>query len=158
MGWGRIKKTLKEKKSFAIVGSHKEGLRIKNLLEQIAQIDALYFVNPSEKDTEDGNSFDIQLNQLNDLVRIKKIHEVVFCAKDISAQSTIEIMSTFSTLHKVDFKISQPNTLFLIGSNSIHSSGDLYMVDMNTINKIKNIRSKRIFDLSAAIVLSLIHI
>ena len=157
MGWGRIKKTLKEKKSFAIVGSHKEGLRIKNLLEQIAQIDALYFVNPSEKDTEDGNSFDIQLNQLNDLVRIKKIHEVVFCAKDISAQSTIEIMSTFSTLHKVDFKISQPNTLFLIGSNSIHSSGDLYMVDMNTINKIKNIRSKRIFDLSAAIVLLTIY-
>jgi GT2 family glycosyltransferase len=157
MGWGRIKKTLKEKKSFAIVGSHKEGLRIKNLLEQIAQIDALYFVNPSEKDTEDESSFDIQLNQLNDLVRIKKIHEVVFCAKDISAQSTIEIMSTFSTLHKVDFKISQPNTLFLIGSNSIHSSGDLYMVDMNTINKIKNIRSKRIFDLSAAIVLLTIY-
>ena len=157
MGWGQIKTTLKEKKSFAIVGSHKEGLRIKNLLEQIAQIEALYFVNPSEKDAKDENSFDIQLNQLNDLVRIKKIHEVVFCAKDISAQSTIEIMSTFSTLHKVDFKISQPNTLFLIGSNSIHSSGDLYMVDMNTINKIKNIRSKRIFDLSAAIVLLTIY-
>ena len=157
MGWGQIKTTLKEKKSFAIVGSHKEGLRIKNLLEQIAQIEALYFVNPSEKDAKDENSFDIQLNQLNDLVRIKKIHEVVFCAKDISAQSTIEIMSTFSTLHKVDFKISQPNTLFLIGSNSIHSSGDLYMVDMNTINKIKNIRSKRIFDLSSAILLLIVY-
>lgn len=157
MGWGRIKTSLKEKKSFAIVGSHKEGLRIKNLLEQIAQIEALYFVNPSKKDDQDGNAFDIQLNQLNDLVRIKKIHEVVFCAKDISAQSTIEIMSTFSTLHKVDFKISQPNTLFLIGSNSIHSSGDLYMVDMNSINKIKNIRSKRLFDLSAAILLFAVY-
>ena len=157
MGWGRIKTSLKEKKSFAIVGSHKEGLRIKNLLEQIAQIEALYFVNPSKKDDQDGNAFDIQLNQLNDLVRIKKIHEVVFCAKDISAQSTIEIMSTFSTIHKVDFKISQPNTLFLIGSNSIHSSGDLYMVDMNSINKIKNIRSKRLFDLSAAILLFAVY-
>jgi len=157
MGWGRIKTTIKEKKSFAIVGSKDEGIRIKNLLEQIAQIEELYFVNPSIIVGKDEPSFNIQLNQLNDLVRIKKIHEVVFCAKDISAQSTIEIMSTFSTLHKVDFKISQPNTLFLIGSNSIHSSGDLYMVDMNTINNIKNIRAKRLFDLSSAILLISIY-
>ena len=157
MGWGRIKTTIKEKKSFAIVGSQDEGLRIKNLLEQIAQIEELYFVNPSLIVGKDEASFKIQLNQLNDLVRIKKIHEVVFCAKDISAQSTIEIMSTFSTLHKVDFKISQPNTLFLIGSNSIHSSGDLYMVDMNTINNIKNIRAKRLFDLSSSILLISIY-
>ena len=157
MGWGRIKTTIKEKKSFAIVGSKDEGIRIKNLLEQIAQIEELYFVNPSIIVGKDETSFNIQLNQLNDLVRIKKIHEVVFCAKDISAQSTIEIMSTFSTLHKVDFKISQPNTLFLIGSNSIHSSGDLYMVDMNTINNIKNIRAKRLFDLSSAILLISIY-
>ena len=157
MGWGRIKTTIKEKKSFAIVGSKDEGIRIKNLLEQIAQIEELYFVNPSIIVGNYEPSFNIQLNQLNDLVRIKKIHEVVFCAKDISAQSTIEIMSTFSTLHKVDFKISQPNTLFLIGSNSIHSSGDLYMVDMNTINNIKNIRAKRLFDLSSAILLISIY-
>ena len=62
-------------------------------------------------------------------------------------------MSKFSSIQKVDFKISQPNTLFLIGSNSIHSSGDLYMMDMNTINKVKNIRSKRLFDFSSSVVL-----
>lgn len=151
--WGKVKTAIKEKKSFAIIGSHNEGKRIKSLLEQVAQIEALYFVNP--KKGENDTSFHFQLNQLNDLVRIKKIDEVVFCAKDITAQSTIEIMSMFSGTNKVDFKISQPNTLFLIGSNSIHSSGDLYMVDMNTINNVKNIRSKRLFDIASALLLLL---
>ena len=95
------------------------------------------------------------MNQLNDLIEIEKIDEVVFCAKDISAQSTIEIMSTFSNNHKVDFKISQPNTYFLIGSNSIHSSGDLYMLDMNNINRYNNIRSKRLLDFISALFLLL---
>ena len=153
LNWGKLKTSIKEKKSFAVVGSKSEGNRIKNLLEQVAQIDQLYFVNPNANNSENNQSFDAQLNQLYDLVKIKKIDEVVFCAKDISAQSTIEIMSKFSSIQKVDFKISQPNTLFLIGSNSIHSSGDLYMMDMNTINKVKNIRSKRLFDFSSSMVL-----
>ena len=153
LNWGKIKTSIKEKKSFAVVGSKSEGNRIKNLLEQVAQIDQLYFVNPNANNSENNQSFDAQLNQLYDLVKIKRIDEVVFCAKDISAQSTIEIMSKFSSIQKVDFKISQPNTLFLIGSNSIHSSGDLYMMDMNTINKVKNIRSKRLFDFSSSLVL-----
>lgn len=153
LNWGKIKTSIKEKKSFAVVGSKSEGNRIKNLLEQVAQIDQLYFVNPNANNSENNQSFDAQLNQLYDLVKIKRIDEVVFCAKDISAQSTIEIMSKFSSIQRVDFKISQPNTLFLIGSNSIHSSGDLYMMDMNTINKVKNIRSKRLFDFSSSVVL-----
>ena len=64
-------------------------------------------------------------------------------------------MSTFSNNHKVDFKISQPNTYFLIGSNSIHSSGDLYMLDMNNINRNNNIRSKRLLDFISALFLLL---
>ncbi len=153
LGWGKLKTSLKEKKSFAIVGSKQEGNRIQNLLEQVAQIEKLYFVNPEPSNSKNNSSFDIELNQLYDLVRIKKINEVVFCAKDISAQDTIEIMSRFSSIQKVDFKISQPNTLFLIGSNSIHSSGDLYMMDMNTINKVENIRLKRIFDIGTSSML-----
>ena len=48
---------------------------------------------------------------------------------------------------KIDFKIAQPESLYLIGSNSINTSGDLYVLDINSINKPKNQRNKRIFDL-----------
>ena len=155
-GWGKLNLPSNAKKSFAIVGSIAEGTRIKNLLEQVAQIESLYCVNPNPSE-KDNNDFDAQLNQLKDLVEIRKIDEVVFCAKDISAQNTIEIMSTFSNNHKVDFKISQPNTYFLIGSNSIHSSGDLYMLDMNNINRNNNIRSKRLLDFISAFILFLTY-
>ncbi len=150
-GIGKLKLPNRNKKRFAIVGSKSEGERIKNLLEQIAQIENIYFVNPDPH--KNNESYDAQINQLNDLVNIRKIDEVVFCAKDISAQLTIEIMSAFSNNQKVDFKISQPNTYFLIGSNSIHSSGDLYMIDMNNINRNNNKRSKRLIDFSCSLLL-----
>jgi len=150
-GFGKLNLSNKSKKKLAIVGSKSEGKRIKSLLEQIAQIENIYFINPDPN--ENNDTYDAQLNQLNDLVNIRKIDVVVFCAKDISAQLTIEIMSTFSNNQKVEFKISQPNTYFLIGSNSIHSSGDLYMMDMNNINRNNNIRSKRLIDFSTSILL-----
>ena len=150
-GFGKLNFTNRSKKKLAIVGSKSEGERIKSLLEQIAQIENIYFVNPESKNN--NGTFDAQLNQLNDLVNIRKIDVVVFCAKDISAQQTMEIMSTFSNNQKVEFKISQPNTYFLIGSNSIHSSGDLYMIDMNNINKNNNRRSKRLIDFISSLFL-----
>ena len=150
-GFGKLNLSNKSKKKLAIVGSKSEGKRIKSLLEQIAQIENIYFINPEPN--ENNDTYDAQLNQLNDLVNIRKIDVVVFCAKDISAQLTIEIMSTFSNNQKVEFKISQPNTYFLIGSNSIHSSGDLYMMDMNNINRNNNIRSKRLIDFSTSLIL-----
>ena len=150
-GFGKLNFTNRSKKKLAIVGSKSEGERIKSLLEQIAQIENIYFVNPESK--INNGAFDAQLNQLNDLVNIRKIDVVVFCAKDISAQQTMEIMSTFSNNQKVEFKISQPNTYFLIGSNSIHSSGDLYMIDMNNINKNNNRRSKRLIDFISSLFL-----
>ena len=48
---------------------------------------------------------------------------------------------------KVDFKIAQPDSLYLIGSNSIETAGDLYVMNVNAISKVGNVRNKRSFDL-----------
>jgi lipopolysaccharide/colanic/teichoic acid biosynthesis glycosyltransferase len=40
--------------------------------------------------------------------------------------------------------------MYLIGSNSIHTSGDLYILDLNTISATKNKRQKRLFDFVSA--------
>ena len=52
----------------------------------------------------------------------------------------------------IDFKIAQPDSLYLIGSNSIDTAGDLYLIDINAISRPENIRNKRIFDIAVALV------
>ena len=66
-----------------------------------------------------SDEYDGTLNQLADFIHINKIDEVIFCAKDISAQQIIEQMATIKSNREVDYKIAQPDSLFLIGSNSI---------------------------------------
>ncbi|MGM0504958.1 MAG: glycosyltransferase family 2 protein, partial [Bacteroidota bacterium] len=50
----------------------------------------------------------------------------------------------------------QPDTLSIIGSNSINTSGDLYTVDINSIAKEKNILNKRIFDIISSLLILII--
>jgi len=52
----------------------------------------------------------------------------------------------------IDFKIAPPESLSIIGSNSIHTAGDLYVVNLNSIAKPANKRKKRTFDIFAASV------
>src|SRR3990172_9975413 len=55
----------------------------------------------------------------------------------------------------VDYKIAPPESLSVIGSNSIETSGDLYSIDINSITKPSNKRNKRIIDLGSSFLLLL---
>jgi len=48
---------------------------------------------------------------------------------------------------QVLFKIAPPESLYIIGSNSIDTFGDLFTVNVNAINLPSNKRNKRLFDL-----------
>ena len=48
----------------------------------------------------------------------------------------------------VEFKIAPQESLSIIGSNSIDTAGDLYTLDINSVNKPSNRRKKRIIDIS----------
>ena len=50
----------------------------------------------------------------------------------------------------IDYKIAPPESISIIGSNSIHTAGDLYVVNINAISKPANKRRKRIFDIGVA--------
>lgn len=135
---------------FAIVGSLEESERVCAILKQTnSKIDSVLFVAPDNQKAEKqiGN-----LSQLDQIVFIHQIDEVIFCAKDSTAQTILEWMSTLSPLN-VDFKIAQPDSLYLIGSNSIDSAGDLYVLNINQISKPNHIRNKRTFDFIAALLL-----
>ncbi len=140
----------KKNKKFAIVGFSDEFKRVSDILKQTNEkIDLIEHVSPGE-DKEPGAVG--TLNQLDQITHIHGINEIIFCAKDTSAQTIIHWMSGIDST-KTDFKIAQPDSLSLIGSNSIETAGDLYVLNINAITKAENIRTKRTFDLIVSTVL-----
>jgi hypothetical protein len=136
----------------AIAGSPEECVRVKNLLAQTG-ITASFvgFVTP--EGNSNNPSFLGRLDQLSDIVTIYTIDEVVFCAKDISAQEIIDRMAQLGDSRKVDYKIAPPESLSIIGSNSIDTAGDLYVIDINSVSKPVNKRNKRVFDFSTSLTM-----
>ena len=137
------------KKRFVIIGEKEEAERIHDLLKQTTKVGYKAILSVHNNNL---NEYDGTLNQLADFIHINKIDEVIFCAKDISAQQIIEQMATIKSNREVDYKIAQPDSLFLIGSNSIHTAGDLYLLDVNNIDKPNNKRKKRILDFCSSLI------
>lgn len=133
----------KDKRRVAI-GSGEETSRVKRLLEQ-ANLNPSYFgvISPNAQDTPGAIG---RLSQLEDLIRVYKIEEVIFCARDITSA---QIISTMSSLNQpqLEFKIAPPESMYIIGSNSIQSSSSLLMMDVNSVSKAKNRRNKRLMDI-----------
>jgi GT2 family glycosyltransferase len=138
---------------FVIIGEEQEAERVADLLRKS-------YINPgfigliSPGDTDSRNQGIIgNLSQLSDIIGIYTIDEVIFCAKDVPAQIIIDKMSELQS-RQLDFKIAPPESLSIIGSNSISTTGDLYVIDINSIGKINNRRNKRLFDIlmSAAVL------
>lgn len=137
-------------KTFAIVGSSEEIQRVEKLLNQtVSNIGDIFKVSSTESKSENQIG---TIDQLDQIVFINKIDEVIFCAKDCTANSIINWMKVLEG-DQLDFKIAQPETFFLIGSNSINTAGDLYLMEVNKIEQPKNKRIKRIFDFLSSMML-----
>jgi cellulose synthase/poly-beta-1,6-N-acetylglucosamine synthase-like glycosyltransferase len=77
----------KKTKKFAIVGFSEEFKRVSDILKQTNEkIDLIEHVSPGE-DKETGAVG--TLNQLDQIAHIHGINEIIFCAKDTSAQTII---------------------------------------------------------------------
>lgn len=140
----------KKNKKFAIVGSTDEFERVSEILSQTNdEIETIEHVSSGEIKEKGAIG---TLNQLDQITYILGINEIIFCAKDTSAQTIIHWMTAIDS-SKTDFKIAQPDSFSLIGSNSIETAGDLYVLNINSISKPENIRSKRTFDLLACLFL-----
>jgi len=57
---------------------------------------------------------------------------------------------------KIDYKIAGPDGVTVIGSNSVHTAGDIYSINLNSIGSPKNKRKKRLFDVAMSIAIALI--
>lgn len=129
----------------AIVGLEDEIKRVKTILDQVSNHTGAWIRVAPGHDTPGG--FPGNLTQLEDIIRVHKVDQVIFCARDVASSDIISAMSVMSQ-RDVEFKIAPPESLYIIGSNSIETSGDIFMLDVNSISRPQNKRSKRALDIA----------
>jgi hypothetical protein len=138
-------------KNIAISGGKDETHRVKEILDRAGiQNASLYFVSPPDYPNGE-NYFTGNFRNLKEIVQVHKIDEVVFCSKDISSEAIISQMSYLGDMG-LEFKIAPQESLFVIGSNSINSSGTWYSFDVNSVNRPENRRKKKFFDLFISLI------
>ena len=125
-----------ERKRIALIGDEQETQRVEDLLQK---------TNLATENIITLLPEDQQLSRLGELVKIEKVNEIIFCAKDMASAKIMDSMAALQHLN-VDFKIAPPESMFIIGSNSINTAGDIYFQELNAINRMENKRYKRLFD------------
>lgn len=125
-----------KKRPFTIVAEQTEFERIQTLLSQ----------------TQTGIGEISHATEIN--LKAAENTEIIFSAKDLTYKSIITKMKSMRS-DQQDFKIAPENSTILIGSNSIDTAGDLYILNLNALNSIENKRKKRFFDLSLSLFLIL---
>lgn len=128
---GKFKLRNNDKKSFVIIGNETEVVKTKELLVQ------------TQDNLGEIMSFNsIEYFKKEDL----KVDEIIFCSGSRSYEEIIATMSNEKE-NTYDFKISPRDRNHLIGSNSIDTAGELYILNLNTLVSNENKRKKRLFDL-----------
>jgi len=84
-------------------------------------------------------------SQLDEIVRIYRVNEVIFCSKDIRAQDTLAWMTRLGP--SVSYKIVPEESMSIIGSSSKDEPGELYTIEIRyNIAQPGERRNKRMFD------------
>lgn len=142
---------IKRTRKIAIVGHSEEAGRVQQILEKTqiqSQLSGFIALDKNDR----GENYIGELIQLKEIIRINRIDEIIFCAENISSTEIIRAMLDLTQLD-IDYKIAPPKSLSIIGSNSIHTAGDLYVVNMNAISKASNKRKKRLLDIEFSLLL-----
>ncbi|MGC9341069.1 MAG: hypothetical protein ACP5E3_00055 [Bacteroidales bacterium] len=135
------------------IGKKEEVNRVDDILTRTRiKTEIVGHVSPGET----SDSFFLgSLHQLKEIAAIHKINEIIFCSQDISASDIIKNM-TMLNAENIDYKIAPPESISIIGSNSINTAGDLYLIHFNSVSKGKNRRLKRLFDIITSLIIILL--
>lgn len=139
-------------KRIAVAGDREEYDRVLRLLQETGTYPV--FEGRISVDENSANTLGT-ISQLGEVISVYRIQEIIFCSKNITSQQIINYMLQLVSVG-VDFKIAPPGSLSIIGSNSIDTAGDLYVIDFNSVSKPHNKRNKRVFDFILSLILLLI--
>ncbi|HZK07281.1 MAG TPA: glycosyltransferase [Bacteroidales bacterium] len=150
LGFQDFKVGLTHNKRYLVVGDSDEAERVAKLLSTIEMQPAFIGLVSPQPTTD--SAFTGSIAEIEDIANIYKINEIIFCAKSITSRSIIDKMTELQSL-QVEFKIAPPESLSLIGSNSINTAGDLYTMEINPIGTYPNRRNKRLLDVMISLVM-----
>ena len=140
------------RKKLLIVGAEDEANRVLSLLKMSETAhNFIGFLRPQEKSPTNSKSefekFSLgSTEKFREVIEVYGIDEIIFCARDIASNRIINYMSEI-TGREVEYKIAPPESMFIIGSNSMDNAGELYVIDINSISKWVNKRNKRLLDM-----------
>lgn len=113
-----IKRSPKNKR-IVIVGTEKECERIQSLLEELQIKNGFIGKITSDNTIKRHPGFIGSLAQIKDILRIYKINEVIFCAKDLRIEEILEKMSELEKL-AIEYKFTQEDSNAILGSNTAY--------------------------------------
>ncbi|MFA9391694.1 MAG: glycosyltransferase [Prolixibacteraceae bacterium] len=142
-------------KRVAIVGLKKESARVADLLMQTGIVTNMVGYISTKRQPR-SERYMGSIYQIREIVKVNDIEELIFCSGDISSQLVIRTMLNLSEFN-LDYKIAPPQSISIIGSNSIDTAGDMYVLNVNAITREKNKRIKRLFDVLSSLVLLLTY-
>jgi len=134
-------------KKIVICGTPQEAARIIKLLDKAdVSYNNIGIVSPNENE---AGSILGSFNHLEKIIRVYKINEVIFCARDLPFYQIIETMERLNR-SGVEFKIVPEESDFIIGSNSKNKAGDYYArnEELMAIDKKDSRLNKRGLDLA----------
>ncbi len=138
-----------------IIGNSTEVNRVTNLLEQSRFNSIILGYAETEKNnTTDNITLSLlgEKNNIEEIIRVNKANEIIFCAENMTSQEIIKTMLKLSE-RELEFKIAIQQSLSVIGSKSINTAGDLYDLNISAISKRINMIKKRLFDISSSLIL-----
>jgi hypothetical protein len=143
-----------KKKKYLIIGDKMEAERVEKILRStVLNPD---FVGIISNKPEKENGFLGRIDQLKEIIHIYKIDELIFCSASMSSQEIIDQMAALQSMN-VEYKIAPPESISIIGSNSINAADELYVININSISTIMNRRNKRLLDLFFAFLFLAIY-
>jgi len=130
-----------------IVGSSKESDRVLGLMKNVGR--PFSFIGRASDEENDRERIGT-IDQLDELVRVYKGDEIVFCSANISAQQITTWMSKLGP--DISYRIAPENMQSIIGSTSKNAPGDLYTIEIKyNIAQPEYARLKRGVDLFVAL-------
>ena len=153
LGFKRYRIGEKRNRRYAVVGDEKEVERVSSLLKNL-RVQPTFIGHIALSALRKYKSAIGSLDALGDLLRIYAIDEVIFCSEDVTANIIIDNMSKLSGMD-VEIKIAPPKSWAIVGSQSINTLEDIYVVDIDSINKVSNRRNKRALDIVLSLLLLL---
>lgn len=138
--------------NIAVVGDGQEAIRVIEMLKNSHnKLNCVGVVSISDADK---NRFTIgNINNFEEIIKIYKIEEIVFCNKNISSKKILEWMVKLGQ-NKLRFKIAPEESSFIIGSHSKNTTGEYFTEEIKLNLVSKNILyKKRFFDIILALIL-----